>query len=79
MTDASANYLQDLGELLKRSALDARARRDSLSAGDERAFESGRVTAYYEVISLMQQQAVAFGIELADLALDDLDPDRDLL
>jgi hypothetical protein len=35
--------------------------------------------AYYEVLSLMQQQAVAFDLPLQDLALDGLDPDRDLL
>jgi hypothetical protein len=80
MTDeATANYLRDLGDLLKRSALDARARQADSSAETDRAFERGRLTAYYEVVSLMQQQAIAFGIGLDELALDDIDPDRDLL
>ena len=34
---------------------------------------------YYAVLSLMHQQAQAFAIPLEDLALDGLDPDRDLL
>lgn len=80
MTDeTAANYLRDLGDLVKRSALNARAKRDSSSTEHDRAFESGRLTAYYEMVSLMQQQAIAFGIELGDVALDDIDPERDLL
>lgn len=77
--DASANYLRDLGDLLKRAALSVREQRDGASGDDDRMFEAGRLTAYYEVISLMQQQAVAFGIELHQVQLDDIEPDRDLL
>lgn len=77
--DASANYLRDLGDLLKRAALNVREQRDSASREDDRTFEAGRLTAYYEVISLMQQQAEAFGIELDQVQLDDIEPDRDLL
>jgi hypothetical protein len=35
--------------------------------------------AYYEVVSLMKEQAVAFGIDSARLSLADVDPDQDLL
>ncbi len=35
--------------------------------------------AYYEVISLMQQQAEAFGIPLTDINLEGLDPEKDVL
>ena len=31
------------------------------------------------VVSLMQQQALAFGIELEDVQIDNLEPDRDLV
>lgn len=79
INDSTANYLRDLGDLVKRSALEARARHEDLSDGANRVFESGRLTAYYEVVSLMQQQAVAFGISLDELSLDDIDPERDLL
>jgi hypothetical protein len=77
--ETTADYLRDLGDLVKRAALDARVQRDAATGEAERAFESGRLTAYHEVVSLMQQQAVAFGMELGDLALDDIDPERDLL
>lgn len=77
--DMTANYLRDLGDLVKRSALTAREQRDSPLSEADRAFEAGRLTAYYEVVSLMQQQATAFGMELNQLALDDIDPDRDLV
>jgi hypothetical protein len=45
----------------------------------EDAFVEGRAQGYYEVISLMHHQAETFGIPLADLALEDLDPERDLI
>ena len=35
--------------------------------------------AFHEVVSLMQQQAVAFGMTLNELELTDLDPELDLL
>lgn len=34
--------------------------------------------AHVEVLSLMQNQAVAFDLPLSDLSLDGLDPERDL-
>lgn len=39
----------------------------------------GRLMAYHEVISLMQQQARAFGVPLENLNLNDIDPERGLL
>ena len=45
----------------------------------EDAFAEGLAQGYYEVISLMHLQAEAFGIPLTDLALEDLDPERDLI
>lgn len=62
---------------MKEQALDAKAERDCASAGD-REYAVGRLMAYYEVVSLMQQQATAFGIDLDGLALEDIDPERDL-
>ncbi len=43
-----------------------------------RSFKDGRVFAFYEVISIMQNRAEGFGIPLSDLRLDDIVPDRDL-
>ena len=70
-----ANYLYDLGLLLKEAAFEARYRRDA----EKSEFEAGRAMAYYEVLSLMQHQASAFGLPLVDLQLGDVDPERDVL
>ena len=78
MDDAgAANYVRDLGRLLAEQGREAKERRDA-AGEDDKAFERGRLTAYYEVVSLMQQQAGAFGYEDADVGLDGVDPDRDL-
>ncbi len=74
------DYLFDLGLLVKERALEARRQREESPPGSsEREFRSGRVMAFNEVISIMQQQAEGLGIPLADLRLDDIVPDRDLL
>jgi hypothetical protein len=79
MSDPHRNYLFDLGHELKQDALDARRERDSSPEGsEERAFKSGRLLAFYEIISTMQNRAEGFGIPLSDLRLDDIVPDRDL-
>ena len=78
-TDAHRHYLRDLGYLVKERALAARQRERQASGTAAHEFESGHALAWYEVVSLMQGQAVAFQLPLKDLALDDLDPDKDLL
>jgi hypothetical protein len=73
------NHLFDLGLIFKERALEARRQRDALPLeSSERAFQSGRVIAFNEVISIMMQQAEGFGIPLSDLQLEDIEPDRDL-
>jgi hypothetical protein len=57
------------------------AKRDSVAAKgtpDER-YRLGALMAFHSVISLLQQQARAFGIPLEELDLSDVDPERDLL
>ena len=76
--DSCANYLRDLGHLLKEDALEAKRDMDSAS-GDDATFAQGRRLAYYEVISLMQQQAWVFGIPLEEIGLADINPDNDLV
>lgn len=80
MTDGNEKsaqyYLLDLGTLLKAQAVTAK--RES-KADPTDSFALGRLMAYHEVISLMQQQAQAFGLPLESLNLNDIDPDRDLL
>lgn len=71
-------YLQDLGRLLRDVALRTKKEADSASGAD-REFALGRLMAMHEVISLMQQQADAFGLAIADVGLDGINPERDLL
>ena len=78
MADVHALYLRDLGQLI-REAGEASKREAAAASETDRAFQHGRLMAYYEVMSLMQQQAVAFDLPLADLSLEGLDPDRDLV
>ncbi len=73
------DYLYDLGFELKIRALEALHERDSdPKSSEDQAFQAGRVIAYNEVISIMQQQAKGLGIPLAEIRLEDIDPDRDL-
>lgn len=80
MTATHRHYLFDLGLLLKERALEARRERDASAPGSaDRTFQAGRLLAFNEVLSIMRDQAEAFGIPLTELRLDDLEPDRDLL
>lgn len=72
---AAGLLLSDTSRLLLEAAIAARA--VATEGGD--AFDRGRLSALHEVVSLMQQQAQAFGVPLADLGLEGVDPDRDLL
>jgi hypothetical protein len=73
-----ALYLKDLGVLLKEMGLQAAAQRKLRnSANDE--FALGRLMAFHEVLSLMQQQALAFEIDLKEIGLSDITPEIDLV
>ena len=70
-----SHYLRDLGQELVDLARAAAAE----ACKEYDAFAVGRAFGLYEIVSLMQQQALAFGLPLSDVALDGVDPDRDLL
>ena len=76
VSDVHRDYLRDLGYLLREMAVEAQ-RAHVANRQDE--FTSGRAFALYEVLSLMQSQALAFQMSAADLALEGFDADRDLL
>lgn len=68
MKDAAViNYVRDLSALVCQMQKDA--------ADDNDGFESGRRFAFFEIVSLMQQQADAFGIQRSDLGLPEKDVD----
>jgi hypothetical protein len=74
-----ACYLRDLGYLIREKGEQTSGEVRAARTGAEKAFENGRQAAYVEVLSLMQQQADAFGIPRSELCLDGLDPEADLL
>ena len=76
--DRFASYLRDLGCLLKENALESRRNRDT-AGDDDKPYSLGHLMAYHEVVSLMQQQALAFGIDLEDICLADLEPESELI
>jgi hypothetical protein len=79
MADLHRHYIFDLGHLLRAEALSARQTCRAAKGTDDEAFQSGRVMAYHEVLSLLISQAQSFGVPIADLNLDGLNPDHDLL
>ena len=72
------SYLCDLGQLVKDYALDAVAEREKHNNEPSQEFYDGYVLGFHRVISLMQEQASAFDIDLKDIQLDGIEPDRDL-
>jgi hypothetical protein len=75
MASSPDHYLRDLGYLIKEAALSAKAE----AAADPGDYTRGQLMAFYEVVSLMQSQAVAFEMPFEQLSLEGFDPDRDLL
>jgi hypothetical protein len=72
------NYLHDLGTLVKEHAREAKEQKTSSKGKSSQDYKSGYLMAWYEVVSLMQQQAEAFGIPFESLDLHDINPDKDL-
>ena len=72
-------YLRDLGNLVKEAARKVKTDYGGPSEDERSDFNLGRLSAMHEIVSLMQQQAEAFGLSLAELEIEDIDPDRDLL
>jgi len=75
----TANYILDLGVLIAEKASEAKKLRDEAMNTDGYDFQQGYLMALHEVVSLMQQQADVFGIRRADIGLDNLEPERDLM
>jgi hypothetical protein len=74
-------YLYDLGYLLKEQALEAKANKElhSEKRDEDYYYYMGLLMGYMYTISLMQSQAISFGIPLKDLQLDDVIPEVHLL
>jgi hypothetical protein len=72
-------YLRDLALLIKDMAREAKTTSDASIDDSDRALSLERLMTLHEVVSLMQQQAEAFNIPLAEIGLEDIDPEKDLV
>ena len=72
-------YLRDLGSLICDKAREAKLLKEKSAGTEDFEFNLGRLMAFHEVVSLMKQQAEAFGLPLDELSLAELSPERDLL
>jgi hypothetical protein len=75
MNNLYENYLLDLGTLVREIAVEAREKHEK----EDTEFTAGYRMGMYRMVTLMQQQADAFGIPLDKLKLDDFDPDQELI
>ena len=71
-------YIKYISDLFKDNAKKARLEADNPKEG-ESDYNTGYLMAYYEVISLMKNQASIFDLDQKDISLSDIDPDRDLV
>lgn len=70
------DYLMDLGPELKNFAFEAK---EAFHNDRTNRFKDGYYCAFHRVISYIMQQAEGFDIDLKELGLDDIDPDKDLI
>jgi hypothetical protein len=73
------HYSRDCASILKQMARDAKHEASLAKGTAGEGYQLGSLMAFHTVISLLQQQARAFKIPLAELDLEDIDPERELL
>ena len=75
MADRHANFLLDLGTLIREQASTAAESVRSAKGTPEESFELGRAFAYYEITSLIKQQAAAFELGDSEVSFAGFTPD----
>ncbi|MEQ9115694.1 MAG: hypothetical protein RLN62_02750 [Rickettsiales bacterium] len=73
------NYVIQTMEYLKEDAFQAKASYLKEKNLGKSSFKDGVLMGYYYAITLFKKQAELHGIDLKDINLDDIDPDKDLL
>jgi len=72
-------YVKDTLFLLKDDAKKAKRQHDLMAASNDSSYWAGYLSAFHNVISLLQAQADTFGIPLEEIALNDIVPEVELL
>jgi hypothetical protein len=75
MSDTGMNYLRDLVGLIVEKSKEAKQERDSSNSD----YDIGRLMAYHEVVSLIQQQAEVFDLSYDEIGMPQINPEIDLL
>ena len=70
--DVYKNYLLATNELLVECARWAKQQADLARASGTGDFESGYLSAFHRVITLMQQQTICYALEPSDIGLGDI-------
>lgn len=73
------NYALDLGFLLKEKARLAKKKENESKGAVNHAYDLGFLMAMHEVVSIMQQQAELFSIDISMVGLEGVDPERELI
>ena len=71
-------YLLATNELLLELAREAKRQADSTRGTEADSFNAGYLMGFHRVVSLMQQQASAFGLEVSEVGLEGINPNYHL-
>ncbi|XRO76346.1 hypothetical protein ACO3VM_06045 [Methanocaldococcus sp. 10A] len=77
-------FVYEICEAIKERALDAKKEKDEAEKHknndkEDYMYAVGRLMGFNEVISIIKQTAEPLGIDLKELKLDDIDPDKDFI
>lgn len=68
-------FLQDFCKIMQSKVLEVK--NECLKNNDD--YNKGRLIVYYDLITTLQQQADAFGIDRNEINISDINPDKELL
>lgn len=73
MKDAELLFIEDFFKIIME------INKESKKLSQDDPIEMGKQLAYYDVLSILHQQVIAFGIDPVDVGMEGFDPDRDAL
>jgi len=73
------HYIKEIIDLIKDNAKKAKLDADNPQKNSSSDYATGFLMAYYQIISMMKNQASVFDLEQEEIGLADIEPERDLL